>query len=274
MDRAARRLRGGQALPDAAHHPRRPVLAVRRRLLRRGPGARRRRATSSSISNPRGGSGYSEEHGRAIRGPLGDAGPGWGTRRLRRPDGRRRHRARAVRLRRPRAARRARRLVRRLHDDVDHRPHEPLQGGGVRARREQPRVSMFGSSDLFWVFQRQFGGALWENIEAFSRSRRRPTGRRSRRRCSSCIRRTTCAAHRAGRASVHAAAPARQAGRDGALPGGATSSRARGSPFHRVIRFETILDWFDRYLKSHRADLSDSSSRARCRRSAARPRRA
>src|SRR3954471_23839844 len=32
------------------------------------------------FSNPRGGSGYSEEHGRAIRGPLNDAGPGWGTR--------------------------------------------------------------------------------------------------------------------------------------------------------------------------------------------------
>jgi Dipeptidyl aminopeptidases/acylaminoacyl-peptidases len=31
------------------------------------------------FSNPRGGSGYSEEHGRAIRGPVGDAGPGWGT---------------------------------------------------------------------------------------------------------------------------------------------------------------------------------------------------
>ena len=30
------------------------------------------------FSNPRGGSGYSEEHGRAIRGPVGDAGPGWG----------------------------------------------------------------------------------------------------------------------------------------------------------------------------------------------------
>src|SRR5262249_55562798 len=31
------------------------------------------------FSNPRGGSGYSEEHGRAIRGPIGDTGPGWGT---------------------------------------------------------------------------------------------------------------------------------------------------------------------------------------------------
>jgi dipeptidyl aminopeptidase/acylaminoacyl peptidase len=31
------------------------------------------------FSNPRGGSGYSEEQGRAIRGPVGDEGPGWGT---------------------------------------------------------------------------------------------------------------------------------------------------------------------------------------------------
>ena len=32
------------------------------------------------FSNPRGGSGYSEEHARAIRGPVNGAGPGWGTR--------------------------------------------------------------------------------------------------------------------------------------------------------------------------------------------------
>src|SRR3979411_2704729 len=32
------------------------------------------------FSNPRGGSGYSEEPGRAIRGPVNNVGPGWGTR--------------------------------------------------------------------------------------------------------------------------------------------------------------------------------------------------
>ncbi len=41
--RPPRRLRGGQALPRAADDPRRPVRAVRHRLLRRGPGVRGRR---------------------------------------------------------------------------------------------------------------------------------------------------------------------------------------------------------------------------------------
>src|ERR1700752_4008574 len=27
-------------------------------------------------------------------------------------------------------------------------------------------VSAFGSSDLFWVFERQFGGPMWDNVEA------------------------------------------------------------------------------------------------------------
>ena len=43
LDRPAGRAGGGKALPGAAEHPRRPVHAVRERLLRRGPGVRRRR---------------------------------------------------------------------------------------------------------------------------------------------------------------------------------------------------------------------------------------
>ena len=78
-------------------------------------------------SNPRGSSGYSEAFGRAIRGPV-DGGGGWGSvdyddlmavvdTALEQfdfldagPDGRHR------------------RLVRRLHDVVDRRPHRSLQG--------------------------------------------------------------------------------------------------------------------------------------------------
>ena len=153
------RLRGGQELPDAAHDPRRPVLAVRHRLLRRGPGLRRRRLRRALL-----------EPARRL-GLLGGVGPRdpRPARRRRAAAGarvdyedvmaRRRHRAREVRLHRRRPARRDRRLVRRLHDVVDHRPHEPLQGGDLGARRQQPRSSMFGSSDIFWVFERQFGGA-------------------------------------------------------------------------------------------------------------------
>ena len=39
------------------------------------------------FANPRGSSGYSEDWGTAIRGPLNDARPGLGHRRLRGPDG-------------------------------------------------------------------------------------------------------------------------------------------------------------------------------------------
>ena len=43
LDRPPRRLRGGQDLPGAPEHPRRPVHPVRQRLLRRDAGLRRRR---------------------------------------------------------------------------------------------------------------------------------------------------------------------------------------------------------------------------------------
>ena len=92
-------------------------------------------------SNPRGSSGYSEEWGRAIMGP-GRARAGLGHRGLRGPDGSRRHGARALRLPRPRAARRPRRLLRRLHDLVDRLAHQPLQGRLLGARRQQPRLDV------------------------------------------------------------------------------------------------------------------------------------
>ena len=118
------------------------------------------------FSNPRGGSGYSEEHARAIRGPVNGAGPGWGT---------------------------------RDYDDVmavvdtaletfDFIDPERLgviggsYGGfmtswiightnrfkaAVSERAVNNLVSMFGSSDLFWVFERQFGGPMWENVDVY-----------------------------------------------------------------------------------------------------------
>ena len=87
------------------------------------------------FSNPRGGSGYSEEWGRAIRGPIGGAGPGWGS--VDYAD------VMAVVdtaletwTFSTGAARRDGRLVRRLHDDVGRLAHEPVQGRDLRTRRE------------------------------------------------------------------------------------------------------------------------------------------
>ena len=118
------------------------------------------------FSNPRGGSGYSEEHGRAIRGPVGDAGPGWGTRDY--------EDVMAV--------------VDTALETFDFIDPERLgviggsYGGfmtswivghtnrfkaAISERAVNNLVSMFGSSDVFWVFERQFGGPLWDNVEAY-----------------------------------------------------------------------------------------------------------
>ncbi|MCW2977480.1 MAG: peptidase prolyl oligopeptidase active site domain protein, partial [Actinomycetia bacterium] len=118
------------------------------------------------FSNPRGGSGYSEEHGRAIRGPVGDAGPGWGTRDY--------EDVMAV----------VDTAIEKF-DFVDPDRLGVIGGsyGGymtswiightnrfkaaISERAVNSLVSMFGSSDLFWVFERQFGGPLWENVDAY-----------------------------------------------------------------------------------------------------------
>ena len=98
-----------------------------------------------------------------------------GPRRLRGSDGRRRHGAREVPVPRRRPARRARRLVRRLHDVVDHRPHEALQGGALGARRQQPhracsaRATSAGSSSASSAAQ------MWENMDEYLGCRRRRT---------------------------------------------------------------------------------------------------
>ena len=118
------------------------------------------------FSNPRGGSGYSEEHGRAIRGPVGDAGPGWGTRDY--------EDVMAV--------------VDTALEKFDFIDADRLgviggsYGGymtswivghtnrfkaAISERAVNNLLSMFGSSDLFWVFERQFGGTYWDNVEAF-----------------------------------------------------------------------------------------------------------
>ena len=83
------------------------------------------------VLNPRGSSGYSEEWGRAIRGPIGDIGPGWGTVDYEDLDGGDRRGAEAVRVPRSGAHRGHGRLVRRLHDLVDRRPHTPVHDGDL-----------------------------------------------------------------------------------------------------------------------------------------------
>ena len=200
-------------------------------------------------SNPRGGSGYSEAHGRAIRGPLGDAGPGWGTRDY--------EDVMAV----------VDTALERF-DFIDGDRLGVIGGsyGGymttwiightnrfraaISERAVNNLVSMFGSSDLFWVFARQFGGTMWENVDAYLE--------RSPSTYATEIETPVLVLHSEQdlRCNIeqgeHLFTLLRLLGKDVEMlrfPGESHELTRGGSPMHRVVRFDAVLDWFDRYLK-------------------------
>ena len=202
------------------------------------------------FSNPRGGSGYSEEHGRAIRGPVGGAGPGWGARDY--------EDLMAV----------VDTALERF-DFIDGDRLGVIGGsyGGymtswivghtsrfkaaISERAVNNLVSMFGSSDLFWVFERQFGGPLWENVEAYVE--RSPTT------YAQSIETPVLVLHSEQdfRCNIeqgeHLFTLLRLLGKEVELlrfPGESHELTRGGSPRHRVVRFEAVLEWFDRYLKA------------------------
>jgi dipeptidyl aminopeptidase/acylaminoacyl peptidase len=200
-------------------------------------------------SNPRGGSGYSEAHGRAIRGPVGDAGPGWGV--LDYQD------LMAVVD-----------TALERYDFVDGERLGVIGGsyGGfmtswiightnrfraaISERAVNNLVSMFGSSDLFWVFERQFGGPLWDNVDAYID--------RSPSTYAQQIDTPVLVLHSEQdlRCNIeqgeHLFTLLRLLGKEVELlrfPSESHELTRSGSPRHRVVRFEAVLDWFDRYLK-------------------------
>jgi dipeptidyl aminopeptidase/acylaminoacyl peptidase len=200
-------------------------------------------------SNPRGGSGYSEEHGRAIRGPLNDQGPGWGSVDYDDLMG----------------------VVDTALDSFDFIDADRLgviggsYGGymtswivghtsrfkaAVSERAVNNLVSMFGSSDLFWVFERQFGGPYWDNVPAYLE--------RSPSTYAQQIETPVLVLHSEQdlRCNIeqgeHLFNLLRLLGKEVEMvrfPSESHELSRSGSPIHRQIRFETILDWFDRYLK-------------------------
>ncbi|HZS25355.1 MAG TPA: S9 family peptidase [Gaiellaceae bacterium] len=199
-------------------------------------------------ANPRGGSGYSEEHGRAIRGPVGDAGPGWGS--VDYDD------LMAV----------VDTALERF-DFIDADRLGVLGGsyGGymtswivghtnrfkaaISERGVNNLISMFGSSDLFWVFERQFGGPMWENVEAHLE--------RSPATYAKQIETPVLVLHSEQdlRCSIeqgeHLFNLLHLLGKDVEMvrfPGESHELSRSGSPRHRVQRFEVILEWFGRYL--------------------------
>ena len=186
------------------------------------------------FANPRGSSGYGEDWGTAIRGgPQNDAGTGVGHRRLRGPDRGAGRGARALRLPRPGAHRRARRLVRRLHDVVDRLAHRPLQGGVLGAGGEQPlhrdglERHLLGIQGVLRHVRARGDGGLARALAVRVRRQDRDAA------FDHALGGRPPLLRRAGGASVHDHAPARQGGRVRALPGRGTRDvtlRRAGSP--------------------------------------------
>ncbi|HEX3224730.1 MAG TPA: S9 family peptidase [Gaiellaceae bacterium] len=200
------------------------------------------------FSNPRGGSGYSEEHGRAIRGPVGDAGPGWGTVDYDDCMG----------------------VVDTALEQFDFIDPDRLgviggsYGGymtswiightnrfkaAISERAVNNLVSMFGSSDLFWVFHRQFGGPLWDHVDAYLEKSPSTYAKN--------IETPVLVLHSEQdlRCNIeqgeHLFSLLRLLGKEVEMvrfPAESHELSRSGSPRHRVIRFETILEYFGRYL--------------------------
>ena len=201
------------------------------------------------FSNPRGGSGYSEEHGRAIRGPVNGAGPGWGTRDYEDVMG----------------------VVDTALEKFDFIDAERLgviggsYGGfmtswiighsnrfkaAISERAVNNLVSMFGSSDLFWVFEQQFGGPMWENVEVYLE--RSPSTYAQHMETPLLVLHSEQDLRCNIEQGEHLFTLLRLLGKDVELvrfPSESHELSRGGSPIHRVIRFETILEYFGRYLR-------------------------
>jgi dipeptidyl aminopeptidase/acylaminoacyl peptidase len=200
------------------------------------------------FSNPRGGSGYSEAHARAIRGPLADAGPGWGSVDYDDLMG-----VVDTALER--------------YDFIDPDRLGVIGGsyGGymtswiightnrfkaaVSERAVNNLVSMFGSSDLFWVFERQFGGPLWENVDAYLD--RSPSTYAQQIETPVLVLHSEQDLRCHIEQGEHLFSLLRLLGKEVELlrfPGESHELSRSGSPLHRVLRFEAILEYFGRYL--------------------------
>jgi dipeptidyl aminopeptidase/acylaminoacyl peptidase len=204
------------------------------------------------FSNPRGGSGYSEAWGRAIRGSGDDAGPGWGT--VDYED-----------------------LMGVVDTALERFPFLDAERLGVLGgsyggymtswivghtkrfkaalseRAVNHLISAFGSSDVFWVFERQFGGPMWENVDEWLRM--------SPATYAGEIETPVLIVHSENdlRCNVeqgeHLFTLLRLQGKEVELlrfPSESHELSRSGSPVHRVLRFEAVLEWFGRYLDPDR----------------------
>ncbi|HJQ49416.1 MAG TPA: S9 family peptidase [Gaiellaceae bacterium] len=200
------------------------------------------------FSNPRGGSGYSEAWGRAIRGPIDGSGSGWGGVDYEDLMG----------------------VVDTALERFDFLDPERLgvlggsYGGymtswiightnrfkaALSERAVNSLVSMFGSSDIGWVFERQFGGDMWDNMDEYLRMSPATYAHE--------IETPVLIVHSENdlRCNVeqgeHLFTLLRVLGKEVEMlrfPSESHELSRSGSPVHRVLRFEAILEWFGRYL--------------------------
>ena len=200
------------------------------------------------FANPRGGSGRSEEWGRAIRGPANGAGPGWGT--VDFED-----------------------LMSVVDTALSRYPfldaermgvlggsyggfmtswvvsHTDRFKAAITERGVSNMVSLFGSSDIFWDFQRDFGGPMWEHADAWRAMS--PASYADRIRTPLLIMHSEQDLRCPIEQGEHLFTLLRLMGREVEMlrfPAEGHELSRSGSPRHRVQRFEAILEWFGRYL--------------------------
>ncbi|MDX6479552.1 MAG: hypothetical protein QOG85_62 [Gaiellaceae bacterium] len=200
------------------------------------------------FSNPRGGSGYSEEWGRAIRGPLDGSGRGWGS--VDYED-----------------------LMGVVDTALEKFPfldadrlgvlggsyggymttwiigHTKRFKAALSERAVNSLTSMFGSSDVGWVFSHQFGGHMWEDMDAYLAM--------SPITYAQDIETPVLVVHSESdlRCNIEQGEllfnVLRLMGKDVEMlrfPAESHELSRSGSPVHRVMRFEAILEWFGRYI--------------------------
>ena len=208
------------------------------------------------FANPRGGSGYSEAWGRAIRGPIDDAGPGWGTVDYEDVLG----------------------VVDTALATFDFLDPDRLgiiggsYGGfmttwvishdhrfkaAVSERAVNNCVSAAGSSDVFWIFERQFGGPWYDHVDAWLKH----SGVTYAREIETPV--LILHSEQDLRCNIeqgeHLFNLLRLLGKEVEMvrfPAEGHELSRSGSPLHRVQRFEVILEWFGRYLPPGPSDSS------------------
>ena len=200
------------------------------------------------FSNPRGGSGHSEAWGRAIRGPIDGGGSGWGG--VDYED-----------------------LMAVVDTALEKFPfldadrlgviggsyggymtswiigHTKRFKAAVSERAVNSLTSMYGSSDIGWVFKSQFGGEMWDHMNTYLA--------RSPITYAQEIETPVLVLHSENdlRCNIEQGEllfnMLRVMGKDVEMvrfPAESHGLSRGGSPVHRMMRFDAILEWFGRYL--------------------------